>query len=130
MQLLAKVDHLGTKVDRLETKVDHLGTKVDRLETKVDRLETKVDRLETKVDHLEAKVDRLETKVDHLEAKVDEIDAKLTAVQLEQKAEAERISRLEGRSDTMLFWLQSIDQRFTALMTPYTQPPNSTRKSA
>ncbi len=34
---------------------------------------------------------------------------------------ADRISRMEGKQDVMLTWLQSTDQRFTAIMAPYQQ---------
>ncbi len=33
----------------------------------------------------------------------------------------EQMARMEGKQDVMLTWLQSTDQRFTAIMAPYQQ---------
>lgn len=40
----------------------------------------------------------------------------------EQKIHADRLARLEGKHDVMPVWLQSMDQRFGALMAPVTPP--------
>lgn len=55
-------------------------------------------------------------------AKLDLLIALVRDVQTEQKAHADRLSRLEGKSDVTLQWLQSMDQRFGSLMAPVVPP--------
>lgn len=50
------------------------------------------------------------------------MDREFEAVRAEQKAQADRLAHLEGQFTVAIQWLQSMDQRFTALMSPY-QPP-------
>ena len=55
-------------------------------------------------------------------ATLDQLITMVRDVQAKQKAQADRLSRLEGKSDVMLSWLQSMDQRFSALMAPINPP--------
>lgn len=55
-------------------------------------------------------------------AKLDLLIEMVRDVRDEQKLHADRLARLEGKHDVMLAWLQSMDQRFGALMAPVTPP--------
>lgn len=68
------------------------------------------------------KLDQLIGMVSAVQEALAAVQETLAAVQAEQRQHGERICRLEGKVDILTVWMQSIDQRFMALMAPVSPP--------
>ena len=53
----------------------------------------------------------------------DEHARKLDKIQETQEDHTKQIARLDGKIEMLALWMQSTDQRFTAIMAPYQQKP-------
>jgi flagellar capping protein FliD len=70
----------------------------------------------------------------HFDSKIDALRSEhgrqLEEIRAEQKRLADTQARTEGQLSVMLQWLQSMDQRFGALMAPINPPPAPDRRRA
>ncbi|MBF0373455.1 MAG: hypothetical protein HQL39_08550 [Alphaproteobacteria bacterium] len=63
-------------------------------------------------DEILAAIGQMAARMDGLESKVDRLSTKIDAV-------GDRVTRVEGQMSIIVSWMQSMDQRVTALMHPY-----------
>jgi chromosome segregation ATPase len=68
LQILRAVQELGTRMERVEAQVNHLSTRMDRLEARMERVEAQVNHLSTRVDGLSARMDKQEKWMERLAA--------------------------------------------------------------
>lgn len=81
----------------------------------------KTDKMEilAAIGQLGGMIGELDRKVGELDKKVGELDKKVDELARDAKATASRLDRLDGQFSVVVTWMQSMDQRFTALMHPY-----------
>lgn len=98
------------KVEQAEMRAEQRGIKVE-----IDHIKAEQHSLKATVGHLveELAATRAEQKV--LKANQDEI---LKA----QQEQTRQMTKLEGKVEVAVLWMQSIDQRFGALMAPMVPP--------
>lgn len=107
-EILAKLDILLGIQQRQEAHLDGMDKRLDGMDKRLDGIDRRLDGIDKRIDGIDV---RLQT----VERDVRDTKDRLTAVEASQL-------RTEGQLSVMLHWLQSMDQRFSALMAPVVPP--------
>lgn len=89
--------------------------KLDQLLVIQQRQEARLDGIDNRLDGIDARLQTVERDVRDVKERVGAVDARLATLEASH-------FRTEGQLSVMLQWLQSMDQRFSALMAPVVPP--------
>ena len=96
--VVAAVDKMDAKTNRIETAVDALGARTTRIEAAVDALGTRTTRIEKAVGRMEGAVDKLSVKVDKLSVNMDKLTGRVGTLEKNLEKTAKSLSASIERS--------------------------------
>lgn len=97
---------------------EQLGVQGERLNAQGDQLKAQGDQLRTQGDQIKAQGEQL----NELRLGQNRLDARLNGLANDIQGVQVGFGRLEGQLSIIVQWMNSMDQRFTALMSPYMPP--------
>ena len=78
-----------------------LNTRFDKVDIRLDSLDARLDKVESKLDKVESRLDKVESRLDKVESRLDKVDARLDNLESGQAAIRKDIARLDNRIDTL-----------------------------
>jgi len=121
-EILAKLDILLGIQQRQEARLDGMDKRFDGIDKRFDGIDKRFDGIDRRLDGIDKRLDGLDTRIDGIDVRLQTVERdvrdtkdRITAVEASQL-------RTEGQLSVMLHWLQSMDQRFSALMAPVVPP--------
>lgn len=96
-------------------KLDQLLVIQQRQEARLAGIDNRLDGIDNRLAGIDNRLQTVERDVRDVKERVGTVDARLAALEASH-------FRTEGQLSVMLQWLQSMDQRFSALMAPVVPP--------
>lgn len=110
-QILAAVQGLGVRMDRLEARMEKLEARMEKLEARVDGLEAQVKGMSARMDKLEAQVTGLDFRMARQERLLEMLGAEFIKSRDELRADVHRLNVRIDLTDSTVVLMASVLRR-------------------